>query len=154
MREKSLLTVACFLLLATIFGIIIYFKSGGVGFQNKLISPVNPTQPITQENEPAKDIRLTQSIENKAETIPGLTLIITEPTDKITVNNSQLTIKGKTTAKATVFVNDQEIEADDQGNFSILVTLDEGENVITIVASDDFGNYVEREITITLENLE
>ncbi len=81
-------------------------------------------------------------------------LEIYQPQNGITVNNSSLTIEGRTTAFASVFINEKELRADGVGRFSTVITLDEGENTIIIVANDEEGNYEEKEIKVVLETLE
>jgi hypothetical protein len=77
---------------------------------------------------------------------------LTNPKDKDVVKTSLLNIKGKTVKNAEVFINDKEIKADALGSFSANLTLDEGENTIIISANDNLGNYIEKEITVTLES--
>jgi len=77
---------------------------------------------------------------------------ITSPKDMDTVSSSLLTVKGQTVAGAEVFVNDEETKADKSGNFSLNITLEEGENVLTIIMNDDLGNYIEKQLTVTLES--
>ncbi|MEK7633941.1 MAG: hypothetical protein AAB437_03805 [Patescibacteria group bacterium] len=78
-------------------------------------------------------------------------LQVDEPKNNIIVNNPIINISGKTIANAFVFINEQELKADSKGNFSITMTLEEGENYILVVASDDFGNSVEKDILVNLE---
>lgn len=77
---------------------------------------------------------------------------LTSPKDKDVVKTSLLNIKGKTVKNAEVFVNDKETKANALGAFSANLTLDEGENTIIISANDSLGNYIEKEITVTLES--
>lgn len=84
----------------------------------------------------------------------GLTLIVTNPTTGQTVTTAQVTIKGKTSPKAEVFVNDAELVADASGNFSQVVVLEDGENYILVVANDVDGNFAEKELSITYEPAE
>lgn len=79
----------------------------------------------------------------------GLTLTITSPTNAQTVTSDTITVKGKTTPLAEVFVNDLELKADASGNFSQSLTLEEGDNYILIVANDADGNFAEKELSIT-----
>jgi cytoskeletal protein RodZ len=79
-------------------------------------------------------------------------LNITAPLDKSVVKSASLLVKGQTVANAEVFVNDKETKADKNGNFSLYVTLDEGENTLTVIMNDSLGNYIEKEITVTLES--
>lgn len=75
-------------------------------------------------------------------------LTIASPKSGRTVSISTITVKGKTASRAEVFVNDAETAADVAGNFSVSVTLDEGENYLLIVATDEAGNASEQEITV------
>jgi len=77
---------------------------------------------------------------------------ITSPLDKSVVKSASLLVKGETVANAEVFVNDKETKADKNGNFSLYLTLDEGENTLTVIMNDSLGNYIEKEITVTLES--
>lgn len=89
--------------------------------------------------------------ESKIPTQPvsGIQLTITAPSENVTVSSSSLIVRGKTTAGSEVFVNDVEAKVDANGNFSVTLTLDEGENYILVVANDGSGNYTEKELTVT-----
>ena len=71
------------------------------------------------------------------ETLP---LTVTSPIDSATVSTSTITVQGQTTPGATVTVNGISDVADDNGNFSIDVSLDNGPNAIDVIATDDSGN--------------
>jgi hypothetical protein len=73
------------------------------------------------------------SVENK----PPLTIV--EPMDNATVATHAISVQGKTEPGAVVSVNNQITVADEQGNFSIDLSLDSGINVISITASDSSG---------------
>ncbi|OGG06784.1 hypothetical protein A2872_00950 [Candidatus Gottesmanbacteria bacterium RIFCSPHIGHO2_01_FULL_42_12] len=78
-------------------------------------------------------------------------LIVSSPSDGSTVKTNKLSVKGVTMPLAEVFVNDLELKADTLGNFSGTLTLEEGDNPISIIAIDENGNYSEMELTITYE---
>jgi|GEM_PF-2132961 len=101
-------------------------------------------QEVTQIN---NEIKVTDS-SSKEE----IFLEITTPKENDVVSSSLLTVRGKTLPKADVFVNDKELKADSNGNFSTNITLDEGENMIVVVSNDDMGNYLEREFLVSLES--
>lgn len=81
----------------------------------------------------------------------GLSLILSSPTNGQTVTTSQITVTGKTTPKAEIFINDLELTADINGNFSQSLSLEEGENYILVVANDAEGNFAEKELSIIYE---
>lgn len=80
---------------------------------------------------------------------PLLTLTLTSPKANTTVTSSSLTVKGKTSPKAEIFVNEAETVADTNGNFSVTVALEEGENYLLVAVTDADGNYKEQELTVT-----
>jgi hypothetical protein len=80
-----------------------------------------------------------------------ITLNITKPVEA-TVNTAQIAISGETVPNATVYLADKEIKADAQGKFSGVVTLDEGENDIFVLAHDADGKYAEKELVVNLES--
>jgi hypothetical protein len=70
--------------------------------------------------------------------------------DGDTLGSTNATVKGKTVASAEVFVNDVVGKADINGNFSINVALDEGENQIVVSANDANGNAAEQAINVVV----
>ena len=111
--------------------------------------------PYPEQREPSGETVL----EKDAETTPqpeslieeGLFLEVTSPVNGATVSDPILVVSGKTEPNAEVFINESELTADSQGNFSTTITFEEGENVVVITASDDDGNYAERELTVIHE---
>jgi len=77
-----------------------------------------------------------------------LKLMVTEPPDNSIVSTSEIEIKGTTGPGAVISANNEFDTADNQGNFAIRVALDEGPNIIEIVASDASGN--EASLTLTV----
>ena len=77
-----------------------------------------------------------------------LKLTVTQPADNIIVDTDRIEVKGTTGPGAVVSANSEFTTADSQGNFAIVVTLDEGPNIIEVVASDASGN--EANLTLTV----
>ncbi len=77
-----------------------------------------------------------------------LKLTVTEPPDNSIVSTSEIEIKGVTSPGAVISANDEFETADSQGYFAITVPLDEGPNIIDLVASDASGN--ETSLTLTV----
>lgn len=69
-----------------------------------------------------------------------LTLKVTSPLDESVVNASPVTVSGQTIPGAVVSVNGDLAVVDAAGRFHMTVNLDEGPNVLEIVASDDNGS--------------
>jgi len=79
-------------------------------------------------------------------------LQVDQPKTNSTVTNLGIIVSGKTIANAFVFINEQELKADSKGNFSTTIILEEGENYILVVVSDDLGNSAEKDIIVNLES--
>ena len=77
-------------------------------------------------------------------------LEITSPKDSEVATKSPILVTGTTLKGADVFVNDAETKADEDGNFKVSISLDEGENEIFVTANDQDGNYTESSIKVSL----
>lgn len=75
-------------------------------------------------------------------------LEITSPHDGDTIDHSPITVTGKTGANVHVTINDFWAISKDDGTFSYRLNLQDGDNHIKIVATDDAGNTAEKEITV------
>jgi hypothetical protein len=78
-------------------------------------------------------------------------LTITSPVPNSTVTTATVTVSGKTFPNAEVFINEVEVVADAAGSFSSPISLDEGENIISVTANDEAGNVAEQELVVTYE---
>ncbi len=77
-----------------------------------------------------------------------LFLEIIEPEDESVVSTEAVAVQGSTAADAVVSVNGAVVEVDAQGAFEAIVTLEEGPNLIEIVASDLTGAEESRDIVV------
>jgi uncharacterized protein YfaP (DUF2135 family) len=73
-------------------------------------------------------------------TLPALTLKISSPQDESIVNAGAVMVIGQTSAGAVFSVNGNLVDVDAAGKFQYALTLDEGPNIIEVVASDQSGN--------------
>jgi PKD repeat protein len=100
----------------------------------------------------SKEITIT--VNNVDNTLPAIT--ITSPEDNATVNLTPVELTGTLTDDVStitsVDVNNVSV-AVINGAFSTNVILEEGENVITVKASDQAGNQSEKSITVTLKTI-
>ncbi len=79
-------------------------------------------------------------------------LQIESPADNTEVEENKpnrLEVRGKTDPDSRVTINDFWAIVDDEGNFSYLYNLTQGENKLKIKAIDEAGNITEKEIKIT-----
>ncbi len=80
-----------------------------------------------------------------------ISLEIDNPKNGSTVSSNTITVRGKTSAHAEVFVNEAETKADANGHFEVSLTLEEGENEIIIVANDAYGAASEKIVSVNYE---
>jgi hypothetical protein len=78
-------------------------------------------------------------------------LVISEPADKSTTDNSEIKIKGLTDKETFVRVNDLPIVVDADGSFETTVRLKDGDNQIVITALDIAGNLETNTLTVTYQ---
>jgi hypothetical protein len=71
---------------------------------------------------------------------PEFSLTVTQPTDESIISTDKVAVIGITTAGAVVSINGELAEVDAEGNFTMMVVLEEGPNIIEVIASDLEGN--------------
>lgn len=79
-------------------------------------------------------------------------LEIYSPADGATFSGEKqkkLTISGKTEPGITLTINDRQVILDQEGNFSTIKPLSEGENTFRVVATDLAENQTEKEIKVS-----
>lgn len=105
-------------------------------------------------------IKITPIVQNQPSTETGsiasntISLDVTSPIDGETLSSTNATVTGKTVPSAEVFVNDATDKADTNGNFSINISLDEGQNEIVVSANDANGNVAEKDLTVTVASFQ
>ncbi len=80
-----------------------------------------------------------------------VSLEVLSPLDGAVVNTPQIEVSGMASAGAVVTVNDNILLVGADGQFKTILALDEGPNLIEIIASNDTGNETSVEITVTYE---
>jgi hypothetical protein len=80
-----------------------------------------------------------------------LWLQVLSPQDEAIVNTSQVEVIGSAPARAVVSVNDDIFLNGDDQQFKTTVSLEEGPNLIEILASDENGNEASLILTVTYE---
>jgi hypothetical protein len=78
-------------------------------------------------------------------------LEITSPQDGASFYGEQeksIEVQGKTESGVTVLVNDRMVIVNSEGGFSTTFSLNEGENLIKVVAQDEASNETEQEIKV------
>lgn len=96
----------------------------------------------------------TKSLTFKVDTVPP-TLNLTSPANNLVTNNKTLTVSGTTnditSSPVVVKVNGTAVTVGTNGAFSTTVTLTEGSNTITVVATDTAGKSSTVTRTVTLD---
>jgi len=67
-------------------------------------------------------------------------LTVTQPAGDSIIDADKVEVRGRTTPDAVVSVNGELAEVDEEGNFTMMVVLEEGPNTIEDIASDLEGN--------------
>lgn len=92
----------------------------------------------SKESSPSKTIRLIYDNEK-----PLITLFEPEDGKTIQGGDKKVKVSGKTEASAKVFLNDAQVVVDQNGNFATDIPLNDGDNAISIKASDTASNTTE-----------
>ncbi len=140
--------------LAIVVFVVLLVLAGVFLFRKGMVNTLPSVSPNSQQTPPSNT-----NGTNNVKVIPSeaitsvnqITLDVTSPQDRSTVTTPTITVAGKTTPNADVFINDKQLVADSQGNFSTTLTLDQGDNEIAIIANDQNGNSSERDLTVTLQ---
>ncbi|MFA6296528.1 MAG: RodZ domain-containing protein [Patescibacteria group bacterium] len=78
-------------------------------------------------------------------------LTILDPSEDKTVNDDVIVLVGETDLEAEVKINDQPIQVDGSGKFKETVALQDGLNILKIVANNKFGKSTEVKRNIMVE---
>lgn len=92
-----------------------------------------------------------QPTQASAPETPGLWLQILSPLDEAVVDTPQVDVIGSAPVGAVISVNDEILIVDSDLQFTLPVTLEEGPNLIEIIASDENGNELSVLLTVTYE---
>jgi hypothetical protein len=125
--------------------------------QNSITTPESDTAiPTAGDNAPpvtaATVVPPTTAVQTKdtpAPAVEEISLTVNTPKNGSTVNSSLITVSGKTAPNAEVFINDVDTVADATGAFSVKIILEEGDNMIVVVANSPDGKFAEQEMTVT-----
>ena len=145
MKKYSLALVLIIIGLA-IGGGAVYLQN-----QSKRTSSTMQNGSINQSS-PTIGVEQNQGINRTVSPTGAITLTISSPVNGTTVTAASVVVKGKTVPRGEVFANDSTVTANGNGDFSVQVPLDEGENTIIVVANDADGNSAETELTVTYES--
>ena len=112
---------------------------------------VIPPTAVPQDVIPTVIIQPTQTVASAPVTSGSLWLQILSPQDEAVINIPQVDVIGSAPAGTVVSINEEILIVGDDQQFKITVSLDDGPNLIEIVASDENGNEMSLLLTVTYE---
>lgn len=146
MPKKIIGYIVIGLVVIAVLVLVHFVLTNGYSGKSVTTATVTPSAAPTGSSESAQTVGTTVS--------DKISLVVTSPKDGDTLGSTNVTVKGKTSPNADIFVNDQSGKADVNGNFSISVGLDEGSNVIVVSANDSLGNATEQDLTVTVASFQ
>jgi hypothetical protein len=81
----------------------------------------------------------------------NLNIQLYSPQDEEVFNVSEIEVSGKAPVETVISINDQIVVVSASGDFSVPVSLEEGPNIIELVASDIEGNELDIVLTVVYE---
>lgn len=144
----TVILISVFIIIGAATLIFVGSKKPGTAVSTSQALPVSGQTEKTEAPESSMDSSLPDA-PSPLPSVSQILLTISSPVNGSTVTSGSITVKGITTPKAEVFINDKSVIADSLGSFSVSIILDEGENSIVIAVNDSNGNYSEKELTVT-----
>jgi len=78
-------------------------------------------------------------------------VVIASPVDDAFLNQSLITVSGQASPNVTLTVNEIPVQVGEDGAFNHQLNLEEGDNLIRVVATDDVGNVTLQEMVVHLK---
>lgn len=152
MKRALILIVLIIIVLIILIGLLIFRKRLEESKNNYYASTSRPEQVVSEDRKGQfSGTIITPTPTSKSILESSILLQMISPANNVVVKSPKVTIRGKTVASAEVSINEKDTKADTNGNFAVDLTLDEGENLIVIVANDSEGKAAETELTLTYE---
>jgi len=148
-KKLVVLFLTLLILLGVVLGRQILFLSKAKINVNQKVGKSSPSNGEAASN--SVNSKTTAESPTKTPSSPFFLEIIS-PVDDLTVTVARVKVQGKTVPGADVFVNENQVETDKNGNFSIDISLQEGENPILISAGNETGE-AEIERTVYFETI-
>jgi hypothetical protein len=123
----------------------------------KLTSPTlstaatTSTTSVPQQISPVPSVQATETALPATQAVGTLWLQVLSPQDEAVVNTQPVEVSGSAPAGTVVTVNDEILIVSADGQFKTTVSLEEGPNLIEVLASDENGNETSLLLTVTYE---
>ena len=152
-KNKVIFIALCIIVAGSVAFVVSKKRQSQQSISNQIESSVQESQKTETGIQPTDTITNTKEspITTKIQEVSEITLTVSTPDSGSTTSSSKIQVTGKTSPNAEVFANEAEGIADANGNFSLSVALDEGENSIIVTAVDANGKVAEKEILVTYE---
>ena len=151
MRSRLIFLVLLFLMTACVSEPIkteIQPLTGNSTAQPTPSSTIENNLPTTAVPEPTKSDEIPSYVEY---TNGNLWLRLFTPKDGDIVTQEVINVSGQAPVETVISINDGIFLVTDEGSFSIPVMLDEGPNVVELIASNISGDEIELVLTIVYE---
>ncbi len=112
---------------------------------------VIPASPLPGSNPTTADIQPIPTSTSPTDLKEPIWLQVLSPLDEAVLNTPQVEVIGSAPPGAVVSVNDEIIIVDEKGQFSATISLEEGPNLIEIIASNASGDETSLLLTIVYE---
>jgi cytoskeletal protein RodZ len=150
MKKASGYIITVLILIAILILVFVFITRFFGSKNSALINQQTSTSNVESAVETEKPATQTSG----AVTSSKITLTVTSPANGANLDSTNVTVKGKTSPNADVFVNDVSGKADASGNFAVSIGLDEGSNQIVVSANDSLGNATQTELTVNVASFE
>lgn len=117
-------------------------------FRDVSINPGSNTIQARAKTDKAQSILSDPMIISYMNKQPSLTLDNPHNGDNISKDNNPITVSGKTDPDVKVTVNGFWATTDASGNYSYTLSLQNGDNQIKVIATDQASNTIEKDITV------
>ena len=107
--------------------------------------------PTAALQEAIPTVAIQPTVVSTPETAGSLWLQILSPLDEAVVNTPQVDVTGSAPAGSVISINDEILVVGIDGQFKTTVSLEDGPNLIEIIASDENGNEMSVLLTVTYE---
>ncbi|MCL6096817.1 MAG: hypothetical protein M1444_04035 [Patescibacteria group bacterium] len=123
-------------------------KNGNFSFEETLSSGDNQIQTKAEKNDKSSDFSnsFTVSFKNSA---PSLSVDSPSDGQSFSKDQNNVAVKGKTDPGVNVTVNGFWAIIDENNNFSYTLPLQNGDNQIKVIATDQAGNTTEKDLKVT-----
>ncbi len=84
--------------------------------------------------------------------LTGPQVVITSPSDGATIKKNFVSVQGRAERISQLYLNGKKIFTDEQGNFNESYLLANGYNLLEIIANDQFGRQIIKQLQLTTIN--